>query len=614
MLIPLGLIAFLGLSFALTAQAQEKKDDKKDEAVKPAQGEAKGGKDDDKAQKRLRNVVRLGYTRPANMDDHVKGDKVIPVAFTDATGKIIAGTVYFTVLERADRTDRGRDRDQDGEPAEEGDTWGTGSAGFDGRFVPGRNFEGGVSPRLDRKARYIYLYQFVNDPGLDPQAIRPAAIEKVRAEEVASFALKLLVDPRYITSWGHFQGSGFTAFVPDRALNNQIRLAANGEQEKVRLAVSSNPSILAELPQKQHRYRSPAYSLGKMAKNFDLGNGLENLAKSFDHQYLVKQAAVLPAAFVQNQIKVDDRLKEPDFVQVQYFTGNERLAFGNGDVANGGDVENRDTATGIFRVDWRGGKEVKLGQHSVVFGFTTDLAPVDEPIVIANQEEALRGQRMIKELLGGSRDEPAPQPVGQAGGNEAPDGLQFTSFIRPDAALGRALLRQGGTGSGVAPGTAPTPVGGGAPAAGGAMGGGGGAMGTMGGLGGIGGGGGIGFPGGAIGGARAPAFGGGGGFGSGSGSGNTGQQGTQAQQGTTGTTVNVNNTLTNQQKQQQQQQQQQRQAQLQALIALLENCNCRNMHHHHHNVVPAPASLLLGVLGIPGLFLLRRRFRADVAA
>jgi hypothetical protein len=605
---PLGLVAFLGLSLVLTAPAQEKEGDKKDAAAKPAQGEAKdgkAGKDDDKGQKRLRGAVRLGYTRPANIDDQVKGDKVIPVAFTDATGKIIAGTVYFTVLERADRA-RDRDRDRDGEPGEEGDTWATGMGGFDGRFVPGRNFEGGVSPRLDTRARYIYLYQFVNDPGLDPYEIKPAAIDKVRAEDVAGFALKLLVDPRYITSWGHFQGSGFTAFVPDRALNNQIRLAANGEPEKLRMAVSSNPSILAEVPVKAHRYRSPAYSLGKLAKNFDLGNGLDNLAKSFDHQYLVKQAAVLPAAFVQNQVKVDDRLKEPNFVQIQYFTGSERLAAGNGDVANRGDGDDRGEATGIFRVDWRAGQMVKLGQHSVVFGFTTDLPPVDEPIVIADPEEALRSQRMIRELLGGSSAEPAPQPVGQAGGNEAPDGLQFASFIRPDAAVGKALLGQGrGTGAGVAPGTAPTPTGGGA-AAGGAMAPGG-TFGSVGGLGGIGGGGPFGFPGGGIGGARAPAFGGGSGGGTGSGNGTPTQNQagtqtpTQSQQGTQtggGNTVNFNATLVNQQQQQQGQFQTQAQAQAQT--------SCCNMQQ---NVVPAPASLLLAVFGLPGLFVMWRRQR-----
>jgi hypothetical protein len=609
----LGLAAFLGLSFGFTAQAQVVQD-KKD--AKPAQGEAMEGKDgkDGKAGKeetgglyRLRNTVRLGYTRPANIDDKSKGDKVVPVAFTDYKGKIIAGTVYFTVLERADRLrDRDRDRDRDLE-VPEGDTWGTGSAGFDSRFVPGRNFDGGVSPRLDRRARYIYLYQLVNDPGLDPQEIRQVAdFQVVRGEPVSSFALKLLVDPRYITSWGHFQGAGFNAIVPDRDLTNKVKLVANGEEKKVRLAVSSNPSILAELPQKQHRYRSPAYSLGKMAKSFDLGPGNLNLAQSFDHEYLLKNAGIIQAAFVENQIKVDDRLKEPNFVQVQYFSGAEGLAAAgvadavdNRDNVNRDNVENRDgvenrsEATGIFRVDWRDPNLVKLGQHSVVYGFTSDLGPVDEPIVIADKEEALRGRRMIRELLSGSGTEGAPAPVGPMGqlGNEAPEGEQFVSFIRPESALRNAFLGQG-TASGVAPGTAPTPAGGAAAAAGG---GGvpGGGIGTSGGTSG-GGGGGFGFPGGALGAARSPAFGGGSGGGSGNGGGQAQPQAAQGQ--TAGTIINVNAS----------QAQQQKQGQLQGQLQAQQQRN-NHGHHHHHNVVPAPASLLLGLLGVPGLFLLRRR-------
>ena len=39
-----------------------------------------------------------------------------------------------------------------------------------------------------------------------------------------------------------------------------------------------------------------------------------------------------------------------------------------------------------------------------------------------------------------------------------------------------------------------------------------------------------------------------------------------------------------------------------------------NRNHQRNNVVPAPASLLLGLLGLPGLFLLRRRKEAVQAA
>src|SRR5438067_9720021 len=182
----------------MTAHAQDKG---KKEPVKPAV-EGGMGKDVkvDGTSYRLKNIVRLGYTRPGYPDDTTKKGEVVQAAYTDYQGKILGGTVYFMVLERVgpDRSDR---------PAiDAADNWGTGLGDFDGRFVPGRNFDGGVSPRLDTRAKYIYLYQMVNDRGLNPiSAENFAAMGKIRAQDLASFGLKLLVDPRYITSWGHFQ-------------------------------------------------------------------------------------------------------------------------------------------------------------------------------------------------------------------------------------------------------------------------------------------------------------------------------------------------------------------------------------------------------------------------
>ena len=83
------------------------------------------------------------------------------------------------------------------------------------------------------------------------------------------------------------------------------------------------------------------------------------------------------------------------------------------------------------------------------------------------------------------------------------------------------------------------------------------------------------------------------------------QQQQQQQQPPTGNqTINFNATLTNQQAQQQQQQQFQIQSQNQHQN---QNNHNRNNHHHHGAVVPAPASLLLGLLGLPALLFLRRR-------
>jgi hypothetical protein len=589
----LGLAAFLGLSLGISASAQEKDKKEAPAPVKPAMDAGKDAKDAkaDGPQYRLKNAVMMGYTRPGSPDDTIKNGKVVPAAFTDTKDKILGGTVYFMVLERVGG---GAVADRDA-----GDTWGTGMGDFDGRFTPGRNFDGGVSPRLDTKAKYLYLYQIVNDRGLEPQAIAPAGFNAVRAEDLAGFGLKLLVDPRYITSWGHFQGSAFNAVAKDRNQINAIRTAADGTETPIRLAVSANPSIVAELPNHRYMYRSPAYNLGKLARTMEVGSDVENLKKSFNDEYLTKNKGAIQAAFVENELKADlEGAKEPAFVQLMYFGGEDQLANAglfnggilnaglfNGGLANVGVVNaglvnnaviNDETpARGMFRVDWRGANFMKLGQHSVAFGFTSDLPPVHEPIGIADAESALRGNGIRQVIADGS--------------------------ITPAAAPGTA------------PGMAPTPSG--APGGGG----GGGAMMSGGGLASLGGGGGIGggglgFPGGGIGLARAPLIGGG------TGGGTTGattgtttgttpttpttttpttattQAQTGSQQG--GQTINFTATLTNQQQQQQQQQQ----AQLQN-----QRNNNNNHHNHGHNVVPAPASLLLALLGLPGLFMLRRR-------
>src|SRR2546422_156752 len=51
----------------------------------------------------------------------------------------------------------------------EGDPSGTGMQNFDAKFEAGRSFRDTTSPRYDRKAKYLSLYQIVNDRNLDPR-------------------------------------------------------------------------------------------------------------------------------------------------------------------------------------------------------------------------------------------------------------------------------------------------------------------------------------------------------------------------------------------------------------------------------------------------------------
>src|SRR5262249_25744010 len=90
------------------------------------------------------------------------------------------GTVYYVVLQRGGAA---------------GDRWGVGMKDFDARFRPGIDFGGSPSPELDTSAKYLYLYQVVND--------------RRTHTPIQSASVKLLVDQKELTSWGSFHGVGF---------------------------------------------------------------------------------------------------------------------------------------------------------------------------------------------------------------------------------------------------------------------------------------------------------------------------------------------------------------------------------------------------------------------
>jgi hypothetical protein len=114
-----------------------------------------------------------GYTRPG-IPTAPPGP--IKVAGDKDADNPIGVTVYFKVFERSD--------------ADEDDLWGTGYKDLDSAFVPGVTAHGRNPDKLDTSARYLYLYQVIND------SYRPA--------QVKSVAVRLLVPPHLITSWGHF--------------------------------------------------------------------------------------------------------------------------------------------------------------------------------------------------------------------------------------------------------------------------------------------------------------------------------------------------------------------------------------------------------------------------
>jgi hypothetical protein len=506
-------------------------------------------------------LIRAGYTRPGNPNDKIKDGKVIPVAWDfDYKGRYLGGTVYFAVFER---TGYGAD----------GDVFGTGRAGIDDLFKEGRSTSGAFSPAFDASARFLYLYQVVNDRGLDPlkDKVIPAKERNLRTEDIITSTVKLLVHPRDITSWGHFENVAFTSKVADRDLKGDIVLAGGNKERILQMAFSSNPAILDSLPYYEYSAISPAFSLRQLKNYFNLDKSNLNLTQS--KTYTELKAVKNPLPWEQNMITAANGGFEPAYVQIvpadlpPYgpvlvdlpLESNlmDPLAVG------------RLPARAYLKVDWRGDKILKVGEHSVVFGFTSNLPPTDEVVRVISP---------AKEM-----------PAGQAA-----EGIRAVALVDGN---GPGV----GAGQAVAPGTVPTPI---PPAAVGLAGGGFGSW-----LGGqfVSGGGGFGggFGPGVGGFGVAPPVATGGGVGGGTGGGgnqtpNTSQT-TPAQAGQQNQTLTNTTTVFNQQQQQQQQQQRQSQHQ--------------HQHQHQSNnnrgqVVPEPAAIVLGLLGVPALILALRRRKA----
>jgi len=115
-----------------------------------------------------------GYTR---IGYPPSGAKIELKAEDGDKAKMIGLTIYFMVLDR--------------QKAKENDTWGIGTKDFDMSFVSGKNSD---RTKLDTSTRYLYLYQVINDSG------RPAVVKDL--------SIRLVIDPRLITSWGHFSERG----------------------------------------------------------------------------------------------------------------------------------------------------------------------------------------------------------------------------------------------------------------------------------------------------------------------------------------------------------------------------------------------------------------------
>ncbi|MCI0641265.1 MAG: hypothetical protein L0Y72_00960 [Gemmataceae bacterium] len=493
---------------------------------------------------KFQSLVRAGYTRPGNPQDRVTKDgKIIPVvADPEYQGPIIGSTVYFAVFSNP--------------LLEETQGYNLDVAHIVSNFVEGRSMENTVSPELDRKGKYLYLYQIVNDRGLDPpkDGIRPAVEGDIETAEINHFALKLVVDPRYITSWGYFRNVTFSSNVQDKgAGKGGVVGAAEGKPAILPMAFSSDPAVLSSLPNQRFRDLCPAFSLGELLPGLALSPSTTGLDKSSHYQKLRDKAKNKErlANWEDNQYRgAVEAAQEPDYVQVTYrgFQENTEPM-----------LDGRDIGYTVFRIDFKNYNTLKTGGRSVVVGFTSDLPPTDEPIQIKGLlPDTKEKDKMARLFDVNFQDGEALQEVA-AQQAQAPTptatGVAPTPIPNADAGLSTSPPTSlgGGTGGG---------FGGGTPPAAGA----------------------------GLGAARAPSLATGSGSGEGQGDAQTNQSQNQDER------LNFNATLINFQAQAQ------AQAQFQSQVNN-NNCCCDCNGH----MIPEPGAFLLGLLGLPALFFIRRK-------
>src|SRR5438105_2094745 len=249
------------------------------------------------------SVVREGFTRPGNPpDERLPNGKIRYVAWDPAANRedVIGGTIFWMVLENT---------------GSESDPWGTGITKFTESFREGKDFQNRFSPALDSNAKYLYVYQVVNDRGLQPLPIRPAANAELPVSPIARTSLRLLVQPREITSWGYFKDLGFAAEVPDRKFDGTNAAGIGQPDKMIRMAVSSNPSIEAELLDEIYEVGSPAYPLGELRSSFGIDRSTVGLASSWAGKELQSNPNRY-ASWGRNELKAMKGANAPDYVLI----------------------------------------------------------------------------------------------------------------------------------------------------------------------------------------------------------------------------------------------------------------------------------------------------------
>jgi hypothetical protein len=262
-----------------------------------------------------------GYTRPGWPNDSKSGGEIRLVADEpDLRDTAIGGTVFFSVLQLNGKT---------------GDSWNSGLPKFNTSFMPGILSDGTSSPALDINARYLYLYQVVND--------------RRTPTPIGNASVKLIVEPPDVTSWGHFDGVGFA--VPLRT----DKVASGGEIRPVSYTNVLFGGVLDRIYKSPAEYVLPARPLVLTRVPTKLG---EEAPTDKDDQRVVRVVwdALDPAL-------------NPNHVMLLHISDFNQMP--------------------CIRAVWSTDNGIKKDMRSTVFGFTSNWPPTYEPV-------RLRGLQTVK--------------------------------------------------------------------------------------------------------------------------------------------------------------------------------------------------------------------------
>lgn len=295
-----------------------------------------------------------GYTRPGQTPSMIK-----PAADGLPAGIPFGGTVYFMVYDLGGDLAKG--------DSVKGDPWGTGIKDFNQAFRTGIDFGGGPSPNLDTKARYLYLYQIVNDRGT--------------TTPIETASMKLLVELKDITSWGYFHGLGFGSPQRDDKENEESAIKP----------VSAVHGL--DFSEEAKVYRSPSRPVQNSGlKLIQVRTTRDDIAQPDDKGKIVN---VIWDAL--------DPATDPDYV----------MLLSNSDFDK----------SPSFRAIWSGKNVLGKDGRSTVFGFTSNLPPTFEPVRIRTTREAAKDAGNGIRLVGTEeQDEPglADGPLGVQGAVPTP--------------------------------------------------------------------------------------------------------------------------------------------------------------------------------------------------